>query len=97
MSLDCNDSSTYTILNLCLPVPKEKSVLLEFNLDLKGIACSRGSACQSGSSQGSHVLNNILSKDDLNKPSIRFSFSQFNNKKQVDIVIDVLKTFISCN
>jgi cysteine desulfurase len=96
-SCDCNDSSTYTILNLCLPVPKEKSVLLEFNLDLKGIACSRGSACQSGSSQGSHVLNNILSKDDLNKPSIRFSFSQFNNKKQVDIVIDVLKTFISCN
>jgi cysteine desulfurase len=94
---DSNDSSTYTILNLCLPVPKEKSVLLEFNLDLKGIACSRGSACQSGSSQGSHVLNNILSKDDLNKPSIRFSFSQFNKKEEIDIVVEVLKTFIRSN
>jgi len=46
-----------------LPLKKEKSVLLEFNLDLKGIACSRGSACQSGSSKGSHVLHKLLNND----------------------------------
>ena len=96
---NCNskDYSTYTILNLCLPVSKEKSVLLEFNLDLKGIACSRGSACQSGSTGGSHVLNSILSEEDLNKPSIRFSFSKFNYKEQVDTVVDVLRDFIESN
>ena len=59
---------TFSILNICLPVSKDQSVLLEFNLDLKGVACSRGSACQSGSSTGSHVLNSILSELDLKKP-----------------------------
>ncbi len=73
---------------------KRKSVLLEFNLDLKGIACSRGSACQSGSSKGSHVLNQILDPKDLEKPSIRFSFSKYNTIEEVDLVIDTLKDFI---
>ena len=49
-------NSTYTILNVCLPISNDKAAMLDFNLDLKGIACSRGSACQSGSSEGSHVL-----------------------------------------
>ena len=76
----CDDDllSSFSILNICLPVPKEKAVLLDFNLDMKGIACSRGSACQSGSITGSHVLNSILSDEDLNKPSLRFSFSKYN-------------------
>lgn len=68
--------------------------MLLFQLDLNGIACSKGSACQSGSNKGSHVLSEILSEEDMNKPSIRFSFSSFNTKEEVDYVIDVLKTFI---
>jgi cysteine desulfurase len=80
-----------------LPVAKEKSILLEFNLDLKGIACSRGSACQSGSSKGSHVLNHILEKEDLEKPSLRFSFSKYNTIQEVDIVVNTLKLFIESN
>ena len=63
-------------------------------LDLKGIACSKGSACQSGSSQNSHVLTEILNDDDLQKPSIRFSFSIYNTKEEIDYVIGVLKEFI---
>lgn len=95
----CDDDllSSFSILNICLPIPKEKAVLLEFNLDMKGIACSRGSACQSGSNTGSHVLNSILSDEDLNKPSLRFSFSKYNNNKEVEKVINVLKEFIDSN
>ena len=95
----CDDDllSSFSILNICLPIPKEKAVLLDFNLDMKGIACSRGSACQSGSITGSHVLNSILSDEDLNKPSLRFSFSKYNSNKEVERVINVLKEFIDSN
>ena len=92
-----NNDSTYSILNICLPISKDKSVLLEFNLDLKGIACSRGSACQSGSNTGSHVLNSILSESDLNKPSLRFSFSKYNNKAEIDKAVEILSDFVKSN
>ena len=72
-----------------------KGDMLLFQLDLKGIACSKGSACQSGSYKGSHVLAEILSDEDLKKPSLRFSFSIYNTKKEVDKVINVLKTKIN--
>ena len=88
------DKSTYTLVNVCLPVAQEKAPLFQFQLDLKGIACSKGSACQSGSSVGSHVLNEVLSEENLKKPSVRFSFSCFNTTKEIDIVIEILKTLI---
>ncbi len=87
------EKSTYTLINVCLPVPPKKSAMLLFQLDLKGIACSKGSACQSGSSQNSHVLSEILNDEDLQKPSIRFSFSIFNTEEEIDYVIAVLKEF----
>ncbi|WNH09971.1 cysteine desulfurase family protein [Thalassobellus suaedae] len=88
------EKSSYALVNACLPVPPKKSAMLLFQLDLKGIACSKGSACQSGSSQNSHVLAEILTDEDLEKPSIRFSFSIYNTKEEVDYVIRVLKEFI---
>ena len=88
------DHSTYTLINVCLPITDEKAGILLFHLDINGIACSKGSACQSGSSRGSHVLSEILSEEDLQKPSIRFSFSKFNTRQEIDYVIDVLKKFI---
>lgn len=91
----CGDNarSTYTLLNVCLPISAEKAMLLLFQMDLKGIACSKGSACQSGSEGGSHVLKAFLSEEDLKKPSIRFSFSSFNTKEEIDYVVEVLKEF----
>ncbi|MFL1012107.1 cysteine desulfurase family protein [Flavisericum labens] len=88
------EKSTYTIVNVCLPVSSKKAAMLLFQLDLKGIACSKGSACQSGSAQNSHVLTEILNDEDLQKPSIRFSFSIYNTKEEIDYVIEVLKEFI---
>lgn len=89
-----NEKSTYTLVNVCLPVLNEKALMLLFHLDLKGIACSKGSACQSGSDNGSHVLNAFLGEEDLKKPSLRFSFSVYNTKEELDYVVSVLKEFI---
>ena len=88
---DDNDNSTYTLLNMCLPMSPEKGMMLLFQLDLKGIACSKGSACQSGATSGSHVLREFLSEEDLAKPSLRFSFSSFNTTEEIDYVVACLK------
>lgn len=85
------EKSTYTLVNVCLPVAKEKAGMLLFQLDLKGIACSKGSACQSGAVGVSHVLAEILNEDNMQKPSIRFSFGIYNTKEEIDYVIDILK------
>lgn len=67
--------SLYTVLNVCLPKTAKSGMLL-FTLDLKGIACSGGSACSSGSVKGSHVLEGI--KADSSRPNARFSFSRLS-------------------
>jgi len=89
------EKSTYTLVNVRLPFDQEKSLMLLFHLDINGIACSKGSACQSGSDIGSHVLAEILSPEELEKPSLRFSFSKYNTKEELDYVIEVLKEFSS--
>ena len=78
-----------------MPIAPEKAGLLQFQLDLKGIACSKGSACQSGSNQQSHVLTEILNDEKLKQPSVRFSFSIYNTKEELDYVVNVLKAFVS--
>lgn len=87
------DKSTYTLTNVRLPLDKQKGLMLLFHLDMKGIACSKGSACQSGSDKGSHVLTEILSDEELEKPSLRFSFSMYNTKEELDYAVGVLKEF----
>ena len=78
-------------MNVILPISEEKTPLLLFNLDMKGIAVSRGSACQSGSSKPSHVLAEMLNEADLKKPSLRISFSHFNTIEDIDYLVEVLK------
>ncbi len=80
----------YTILNVRLPLDASKSGMLLFNLDMKGIAVSRGSACQSGSARPSHVLAAFLDEKEVLQPSIRISFSHLNTKKEIDVLIEAL-------
>lgn len=91
---DSIEKATYTLVNVSLPISKEKAQLLDFHLDLKGIACSKGSACQSGSTSGSHVLHHIQKGEISEWPSLRFSFSVFNTAKEIDYLIQVLKEFL---
>lgn len=75
------DKSLYTVLNVCLP-PSEMSEMLLFNLDIKGISASGGSACSSGSNVGSHVIAELDRPAD--RPNVRFSFSKYNTAEDID-------------
>jgi cysteine desulfurase len=80
----------YNILNILLPFSEEKTAMILFNLDMKGIAVSRGSACQSGSLKPSHVLAEMLDEEALKKPSLRISFSHYNTKEEIDLFDEIL-------
>jgi len=84
---DAGGSSLYTILNVLFPANPQAEMML-FNLDIDGIAASGGSACTSGSNQGSHVLRAIGS--DQSRPSVRFSFSKYSSKAEVDYCLNSL-------
>jgi len=81
----------YNIINIILPFSSDKTSMLLFSLDMKGIAVSRGSACQSGSIKPSHVLNEMLLENDLKLPNLRISFSHYNTKEDIDWLIESLK------
>ena len=85
------EESSYAIVNVGFPALQHQDNTLLFQLDLKGIACSKGSACQSGSVQVSHVLSAFMPKEALQYPSLRFSFSAFNTIEEVDFFIENLK------
>ena len=89
---DSNGNSLYTVLNVSFP-PTDFSEMLLFNMDIAGIACSGGSACSSGSNSGSHVLKALYGNTD--RPSIRFSFSKYTKKEEIDIVVEKLKELYS--
>jgi cysteine desulfurase len=79
--------SLYTVLNVCLPSTSKAGMLL-FTLDLKGVACSGGSACTSGANKGSHVLEGIAA--DMSRPNARFSFSRYTTKAEIDFALEQL-------
>lgn len=82
------DKSLYTVLNVCFP-RTDKSAMLLFTLDLKGVAVSGGSACTSGAAKGSHVLEGIDA--DMTKPNVRFSFSRYTTLQEVDFALEQIK------
>ena len=81
---DAEGRSLYTVLNCSFPVTSIAEMLL-FNLDIMGISASGGSACTSGSSVGSHVLTAL--GVDPERPAIRFSFSKFTSKEDIDAAL----------
>ncbi|MDB5138914.1 MAG: cysteine desulfurase [Mucilaginibacter sp.] len=84
------DKSLYTVLNVSFPEMEMADMLL-FNLDIAGISASGGSACSSGSDIGSHVLTAIGAS--ATRPSVRFSFSKYNTKEEVDYTVAKLREF----
>ena len=85
-----SEKSLYTVLNVSFPEMDMAEMLL-FSLDIAGISASGGSACSSGTNIGSHVLNGIQANP--NRPAVRFSFSKYNSKEEIDYVIVKLKEF----
>lgn len=84
--------SLYTILSVSLPV---KDDLLGFELDLKGIAVSQGSACGSGSGNSSYVVEAVCDPVQMeNTTPLRISFGVFNQKEDVDALVSALKVLM---
>ena len=92
-SFNCEASEEYlyTVLSVCFP-KTERSEMLLYNLDINNICASGGSACSSGASVGSHVMQALQKSDDW--VTVRFSFSKYNTKEEVDCVVERLKEFI---
>ena len=79
------NQSTHTVINI--QFDKDLPMLL-FQLDMKGIAVSGGSACQSGSNKGSHVLQSFLNDAEQQNTSVRVSFSKLTTKEEVDYFVE---------
>ena len=82
------EKGLYTVLNVSFP-EMEMAEMLLFSLDIAGISASGGSACSSGTNIGSHVLNGIHANPD--RPAVRFSFSKYNTREEIDYVVAKLK------
>ena len=91
---NCTDfeNSLFKILSVSFPKISESEMML-FNLDIHGISCSGGSACSAGNMSGSHVLDVVC--NDKNRTGVRFSFSRYNTKEEIDYTIQKIKEIFS--
>jgi cysteine desulfurase len=81
------------ILNISVPGTDSESLLMA--LDLRGIAASGGSACQSGSISPSHVLNAIGLRPDLASAAIRMSLGSLTTDACIDRVIETFPSLVA--
>jgi cysteine desulfurase len=63
-------------------------------MDLRGVACSTGAACSSGSVEPSHVLSAIGKTAEQARSSIRFSLGRFNTPEDIDHTLEVLPAVV---
>jgi cysteine desulfurase len=89
---NCSANGLYTVLSASFP-QSEKAEFLLFNLDINNICVSGGSACSSGANVGSHVISALHPGEP--SVTVRFSFSKFNTKEEVDRVVEKLKELLS--
>jgi cysteine desulfurase len=81
------------ILNLSVPGTDSESLLMA--LDLRGIAASGGSACQSGSIDPSHVLAAMGVRPDLASAAIRMSLGSLTTDHSIDRVLEVFPVLVA--
>ena len=80
------------ILNISVPGTDSESLLMA--LDLRGVACSSGSACQSGSVTPSHVLAALGVLPDVANAAIRMSFGVLSNDEDLTRVAELFPALI---
>jgi Cysteine sulfinate desulfinase/cysteine desulfurase and related enzymes len=81
------------ILSVSVPGTDSESMLMA--LDLRGIGCSAGSACQSGSITPSHVLSAIGVEPDLASSAIRMSLGSLTTDACIDRVVEVFPALVN--
>lgn len=67
---------------------------LLMHLDMQKIAASHGSACASGAIEPSRVLTQMGVERKVARSSIRFSFSRFNTKEEIERSVEILSRLI---
>jgi cysteine desulfurase len=80
------------IMNVSVPGVDSESMLMA--LDLRGVACSAGSACQSGSISPSHVLSAIGVSPDLASAAIRMSLGALTTDACIARVAELFPTLV---
>lgn len=58
--------------------------------DLRGLACSTGAACSSGSLEPSHVLSAIGASKEQARSTIRFSLGRFNTEDDIGQALEII-------
>lgn len=81
------------IVNVSIPGTDSESLLMA--LDLRGVGCSAGSACQSGSVSPSHVLSAIGVANDLASAALRMSVGVLTTEAAVDRVIEIFPALVA--
>ena len=81
------------ITNVSVPGTDSESLLMA--LDLRGIAASGGSACQSGSVEPSHVLRALGVSQELASAAIRMSLGSLTTDQCIDRVIEVFPALVA--
>jgi cysteine desulfurase len=81
------------IISISVPGTDSESMLMA--LDLQGVACSAGSACQSGNVDPSHVLSAIGAPHDLAAGAIRMSLGSLTTEEQVTRVAELFPALIA--
>ena len=64
-------------------------------LDLKGLAVSGGSACQSGATEPSHVLTAMGLSEARARASVRFSLSRLTTTNEVDAALEIVPAAVA--
>ena len=82
-----------SIVNVAVPGTDSESLLMA--LDLRGIAASGGSACQSGSISPSHVLSAIGVGADMASAAVRMSLGSLTTDHCIDRVIEVFPALVA--
>ncbi|MDR1876300.1 MAG: cysteine desulfurase [Flavobacteriaceae bacterium] len=83
------DKSLYTLVSILLSFP---NTMVGFQLDMRGIAVSQGSACSSGAAKPSGTMLQLYPEEELkNTTTLRISFSHYNTKEEIDELVSVLE------
>ncbi|WP_341664830.1 cysteine desulfurase family protein [Blattabacterium cuenoti] len=84
------EKSIPSILNCLYPIKPDH--LFYFHLDLMGVSVSKGSSCNGKNQKRSHVIQSITDEYLLKQTMpIRISFGIFNEKKDIDLLVKILK------
>ncbi len=81
------------ILNVSVPGTESESMLMA--LDLQGIACSGGSACQTGANSPSYVLTAIGVEPALAGAAVRMSLGALTDDAAIDRVAEVFPKLVA--